>query len=160
MTWQRQGHNFKKAYFGAEAVDDGAVALEDVEEEYWRVVDGGDRAVIVEYGSDLDTLAYASGFPGPDEPFGDHPWNLNVMPFTRGSVLDKAPGTITGVNRPWFYFGQVFSSFCWHVEDIFMASVNCTPPFLALVSQPVPCMGGVTCGGRGGVSFPLTSTRI
>ena len=32
--------------------------------------------------------------------------------------------SIDGINRPWLYLGMLFSSFCWHREDIYLASIN------------------------------------
>ena len=29
-----------------------------------------------------------------------------------------------GLTYPWLYFGALFSTFCWHVEDHFLYSVN------------------------------------
>jgi hypothetical protein len=37
----------------------------DVEREYWRVVEGGDLLLRVEYGNDLDVVSHGSGFPTP-----------------------------------------------------------------------------------------------
>ena len=31
---------------------------------------------------------------------------------------------IDGINKPWLYLGMLFSSFCWHREDIYLASIN------------------------------------
>ena len=31
---------------------------------------------------------------------------------------------MSGVTVPWAYSGMLFSSFCWHYEDIFLHSVN------------------------------------
>lgn len=31
---------------------------------------------------------------------------------------------ISGINVPWFYYGIMFSTFCWHTEDMFLYSVN------------------------------------
>jgi hypothetical protein len=31
---------------------------------------------------------------------------------------------ISGVNVPWIYYGMIYSTFCWHVEDLYMYSVN------------------------------------
>jgi|LauGreDrversion4_2_1035121.scaffolds.fasta_scaffold538616_1 hypothetical protein len=31
---------------------------------------------------------------------------------------------ISGITVPWFYFGMLFSSFCWHTEDLYLYSLN------------------------------------
>jgi len=31
---------------------------------------------------------------------------------------------ISGIVIPWAYIGGLFSSFCWHYEDLFLYSVN------------------------------------
>eukprot|EP00184_Porphyridium_aerugineum_P006874 CAMPEP_0184706712 /NCGR_PEP_ID=MMETSP0313-20130426/36895_1 /TAXON_ID=2792 /ORGANISM="Porphyridium aerugineum, Strain SAG 1380-2" /LENGTH=1027 /DNA_ID=CAMNT_0027168273 /DNA_START=213 /DNA_END=3297 /DNA_ORIENTATION=- len=33
-------------------------------------------------------------------------------------------GKLSGVCQPWIYFGMLFSSFCWHVEDNNLYSIN------------------------------------
>lgn len=40
-------------------------SADDVEREYWRVVEGGDLLLRVEYGNDLDVSSHGSGFPEP-----------------------------------------------------------------------------------------------
>jgi histone demethylase JARID1 len=31
---------------------------------------------------------------------------------------------MSGVSTPWLYMGSLFASFCWHVEDNYMFSLN------------------------------------
>jgi hypothetical protein len=31
---------------------------------------------------------------------------------------------ICGLTIPWLYFGMLYSTFCWHVEDLFLYSLN------------------------------------
>jgi hypothetical protein len=50
-------------------------------------------------------------------------WNLVNLPTARGSILQHAPGHVTGITSPWLYVGMLFSSFSWHVEDHNLASI-------------------------------------
>ena len=38
---------------------------EDLERDYWRIIEAQEEEVDVEYGNDLDTMTYGSGFPRP-----------------------------------------------------------------------------------------------
>ncbi|GAB0498346.1 hypothetical protein MMPV_009689 [Pyropia vietnamensis] len=128
---------FKADMLGAGAYVPDPLAM------YWAFVDGADQAVYVRYGSDLDTAVVGSGFPNPRAKAGrggsgvsDPPpgachetyeasgWNLNLFPMLRGSLLDYLPSSIRGVTVPWLYVGQLFSSFCYHAEDMNMLSIN------------------------------------
>ncbi|KAG6496733.1 hypothetical protein ZIOFF_044603 [Zingiber officinale] len=51
-------------------------------------------------------------------------WNLNNFPWLPCSVLSFESGDISGVLVPWLYVGMCFSSFCWHVEDHHLYSLN------------------------------------
>ena len=51
-------------------------------------------------------------------------WNLNNLPTHKGSLLQYVDANITGVMVPWLYLGMCFSSFCWHTEDHYFASIN------------------------------------
>lgn len=31
---------------------------------------------------------------------------------------------VSGITHPWVYMGCLFSSFCWHVEDLWVNSLN------------------------------------
>ncbi|KAJ8599303.1 hypothetical protein CTAYLR_008838 [Chrysophaeum taylorii] len=92
---------------------------ENMETEYWRLVDGCAEPCTVEYGNDVDTEEYGSGFPCKDK---TNPWNLNVLPKT--SLLRHFEISMKGINAPWLYLGMLFSTFSWHTEDNFLASIN------------------------------------
>ncbi|KAB2637131.1 lysine-specific demethylase JMJ14 [Pyrus ussuriensis x Pyrus communis] len=51
-------------------------------------------------------------------------WNLNNFPRLPGSALCFEASDISGVLVPWLYVGMCFSSFCWHVEDHHLYSLN------------------------------------
>ncbi len=102
-------------------------------EQFWNVVEKGDREVTVQYGSDIDTRVTGSGFSRQPQMgqrqvgvcligltnlrlFLCSSWNLNNFPKMKGSVL-RHFDTISGVSAPWLYVGMMFSAFCWHNED-------------------------------------------
>ena len=94
----------------------------------------------IEYANDLSTHEYSSGFPlrkpsdpplgntdaefGSDEYYRTSGWNLNNISSWPGSAIQSVSHSIDGINKPWLYFGMMFASFCWHREDINLASIN------------------------------------
>ncbi|KAF3581915.1 hypothetical protein DY000_02035273 [Brassica cretica] len=76
--------------------------------------------VEVYYGADLENKVLGSGFER-GETSG---WNLNNLPRLSGSLLSFERGDISGVLVPWVYVGMCFSTFCWHVEDHHLYSIN------------------------------------
>ncbi|KAG2305451.1 hypothetical protein Bca4012_061819 [Brassica carinata] len=115
------------------SVDCWEPAVEDVEGEYWRIVDKATEEIEVLYGADLETGVFGSGFPkistsqeasSSDEKYAKSGWNLNNFPRLPGSLLKHEGSDISGVLVPWLYIGMCFSSFCWHVEDHHLYSLN------------------------------------
>ncbi|XP_072989333.1 lysine-specific demethylase JMJ18-like isoform X2 [Typha latifolia] len=142
-TFQAYADNFKMQYFGRKtAVDDVPSSNEDpgkkcqpsveeIEGEYWRIVEQPTDEVKVMYGADLETGVFGSGFPKApstngkaSDPYVFSGWNLNNFPRLPGSILSFESGDISGVLVPWLYIGMCFSSFCWHVEDHHFYSMN------------------------------------
>ncbi|KAJ0975769.1 hypothetical protein J5N97_017734 [Dioscorea zingiberensis] len=115
-TFQEFADDFKEQYFG----------MRDISENF---VDGEEHPV--HYGADLETGVFGSGFPKASsstdqntDPYLMSGWNLNNFPRLPGSVLAFERGDISGVLVPWLYIGMCFSSFCWHVEDHHLYSLN------------------------------------
>ena len=122
--FQEKANNFKKEYFGGKK----PLTEDDVEREFWRLVESLTETVEVEYGADIHSTAYGSGFPTverhPREPYATNPWNLNVLPFYGESLFRHIKTDITGMTVPWVYIGMCFSTFCWHNEDHYAYSAN------------------------------------
>ncbi|CAH2038553.1 unnamed protein product [Thlaspi arvense] len=115
------------------SIDSWEPAVEDVEGEYWRIVDQATEEIEVLYGADLETGVFGSGFPklsssreasSSDEKYAKSGWNLNNFSRLPGSLLSYEGSDISGVLVPWLYIGMCFSSFCWHVEDHHLYSLN------------------------------------
>lgn len=101
---------------------------EDVEREFWRLVEDISDATEVEYGADIHSTTHGSGFPTiekqPRDSYSADPWNLNILPLDKESLFRHIKSDISGMTVPWLYVGMVFSTFCWHNEDHFAYSAN------------------------------------
>ncbi|KAL9235163.1 hypothetical protein vseg_009950 [Gypsophila vaccaria] len=132
--FERYADDFKAQYFKNEDEDGNEQrkpSVEAIEGEYWRVVEKPTEEIEVLYGADLETGVFGSGFPkipgqcsSSDEEYVKSGWNLNNLPRLPGSVLSYENADISGVQVPWLYVGMCFSSFCWHVEDHHLYSLN------------------------------------
>ncbi|XP_057212242.1 lysine-specific demethylase 5B-B isoform X3 [Triplophysa rosa] len=122
--------SFKSDYFNMPV---HMVPTELVEKEFWRLVGTIEEDVTVEYGADIASKEFGSGFPinggkfkvAPhDEKYIHCGWNLNNMAMMTPSVLTHVTSDICGMTLPWLYVGMCFSSFCWHIEDHWSYSIN------------------------------------
>jgi hypothetical protein len=136
---------YQKYYACKEGATKESMTYEALETDYWDMVDTAARKVSVEYGNDLDTTVYGSGFfksaevtkseaytgveTSADNMFTDQyykrtGWNLTNIPVAERSVLRYLKTPINGINVPWLYIGMLFSTFCWHNEDNYLFSIN------------------------------------
>ncbi|XP_010935913.1 lysine-specific demethylase JMJ703 [Elaeis guineensis] len=137
-SFQKYANDFKEQYFCNDMHFDlssgqWGPSLENIEGEYWRIVERPSEEIEVLYGADLDTGIFGSGFPRASssmtnfefkDQYVKSGWNLNNFPRLPGSVLSFESEDISGVVVPWLYIGMCFSSFCWHVEDHHLYSLN------------------------------------
>ncbi|KAK7206142.1 PLU-1-like protein-domain-containing protein [Myxozyma melibiosi] len=104
------------------------VTEDEIEAEFWRLVESLDETVEVEYGADIHSTIHGSGFPtierDPLDPYSTDPWNLNLLPLHEKSLFRHIKTDISGMTVPWLYVGMVFSTFCWHSEDHNTYSAN------------------------------------
>ncbi|XP_026867993.2 lysine-specific demethylase 5C isoform X1 [Electrophorus electricus] len=130
QSFGEMADTFKADYFNMPV---HMVPTELVEKEFWRLVSSIEEDVTVEYGADIHSKEFGSGFPvkngkrhlsEEDEEYARSGWNLNVMPVLDQSVLCHINADISGMKVPWLYVGMVFSAFCWHIEDHWSYSIN------------------------------------
>ncbi|CEH16103.1 DNA-binding protein jumonji/RBP2/SMCY, contains JmjC domain [Ceraceosorus bombacis] len=104
------------------------VAEDDVEREFWRLIEDPNETVEVEYGADIHSTAHGSALPTletcPLSSYARDGWNLNNLPILSGSLLRYIKSDISGMTVPWIYVGMMFSTFCWHNEDHYTYSIN------------------------------------
>ncbi|KAI9828378.1 MAG: hypothetical protein M1832_002806 [Thelocarpon impressellum] len=132
--FQEKAHNFKESYFLPKMPFDPVlnckrpVTEDDVEREFWRLVESLTETVEVEYGADIHSTTHGSGFPtiekNPLDPYATDPWNLNILPLHPDSLFRHIKSDISGMTVPWLYVGMCFSTFCWHNEDHYTYSAN------------------------------------
>uniref|UniRef100_A0A8C2DPJ7 [histone H3]-trimethyl-L-lysine(4) demethylase n=1 Tax=Cyprinus carpio TaxID=7962 RepID=A0A8C2DPJ7_CYPCA len=130
LSFGEMADTFKADYFNMPV---HMVPTELVEREFWRLVSSIEEDVTVEYGADIHSKEFGSGFPvnngkrhlsDEEEEYARSGWNLNVMPVLEQSVLCHINADISGMKVPWLYVGMVFSAFCWHIEDHWSYSIN------------------------------------
>ncbi|KAG9287256.1 hypothetical protein G9A89_008886 [Geosiphon pyriformis] len=124
----QKANSFKQLYLKKHPPKPG-VSLEDhMEAEFWRLANSMDENLEVEYGADINSTQYGSGFPDPEtepeDPYSISPWNLRNLPRLYDSLLHVIQPDIPGMMLPWVYVGMAFSAFCWHVEDQYTYSIN------------------------------------
>jgi len=55
-------------------------------------------------------------------------WNLLSINTQKNSLFQFTrqddENQISGVTIPWFYFGMLYATFCWHTEDLYLYSLN------------------------------------
>ena len=133
--FQRKANEFKMQHFNSippqfnpftetkKSVDE-----QDVEREFWRLVEDINGTIEVEYGADIHSTTHGSGFPTvekqPRDPYSADPWNLNILPLDKESLFRHIKSDISGMTVPWLYVGMIFSTFCWHNEDHYAYSAN------------------------------------
>lgn len=132
--FQERAIQFKESHFKDKLVFDPIldnkrpVGEDDIEREFWRLVESVNETVEVEYGADIHSTTHGSGFATiekqPRDPYSTDPWNLNVLPLYGESLFKHIKSDISGMTVPWLYVGMVFSTFCWHNEDHYAYSAN------------------------------------
>uniref|UniRef100_A0A3B3S562 [histone H3]-trimethyl-L-lysine(4) demethylase n=1 Tax=Paramormyrops kingsleyae TaxID=1676925 RepID=A0A3B3S562_9TELE len=130
QSFGEMADTFKSDYFNMPV---HMVPTDLVEREFWRLVSSIEEDVTVEYGADIHSKDFGSGFPlnngrrklsPEEEEYARSGWNLNVMPVLEQSLLCHINGDISGMKVPWLYVGMCFSTFCWHIEDHWSYSIN------------------------------------
>lgn len=103
--------------------DFDACDVNSVERAFWNMVETQEEKAAVEYGNDLDTKEFGTGF-GVDAHGERHPWDFEHLYSHPLNLLRVIEHDIPGLTKPWLYLGMLFATFCWHVEDHFLCSVN------------------------------------
>ncbi|KAF9275598.1 hypothetical protein BGZ68_010662, partial [Mortierella alpina] len=127
-SFQERCNAFKKSWFEKAGHAGGLASEDDVEREFWRLVNNAQETVEVEYGTDLHSAQHGSGFPtlerNPSDKYASHPANLNNIPLLPESLFSNVKSDIPSIMVPWLYVGMCFSAFCWRNEDHYTYSIN------------------------------------
>ena len=117
----------KRACFarvGSRKVGVGGMGGTTLEAQDYAVVGHAHRNTVEE--NPLSVGLKSSVHPrfGDSEYYRETGWNLNNMPHLPSSLLRLVSEAVGGINVPWLYMGMLFSTFCWHVEDNYLFSIN------------------------------------
>ncbi|KAF9965992.1 hypothetical protein BGZ70_003605 [Mortierella alpina] len=127
-SFQQRCSAFKKSWFDKAGLAGGLASEDDVEREFWRLVNNAQETVEVEYGTDLHSAQYGSGFPtlerNPSDKYAAHPANLNNIPVLPESLFSHIKSDISSLMVPWLYVGMCFSAFCWRNKEHYTYSIN------------------------------------
>ena len=96
-------------------VDEEPPHVNEIEEEFWRLVMERDAHVQVQQGS-IDTGTGVEGFGFPTSrgsSCGRHPWNLKILSNNIRSLL-RCMGAVMGVTVPTLHVGMLFTTGCWY----------------------------------------------
>jgi hypothetical protein len=106
-------------------VASGREALTRIEKKFWDIVCTNRLEVEVDYGNDIDSQAFGSGFPtGRGSHYANHPWNLQNFAKLPGSVIASLDASISGVNVPWVPTSADLG------DDVFIADSLCASGLL------------------------------
>jgi [histone H3]-trimethyl-L-lysine9/36 demethylase len=83
--------------------------LDTIKQAFWKKIDSASAPL---YGADCPGSLF--------DPQNKGSWNMNHL----RSRLDIVGTAMSGVNRPYLYFGQQRSMFPWHTEDMDLHSIN------------------------------------
>ncbi|XP_071092493.1 protein Jumonji-like isoform X1 [Haliotis cracherodii] len=105
-TFNRVARNVRSMWFKDEPTP------EQVECEYWRLVEGRSNHVAVQCGH-VSTSTQGSGFPSKkDSPYARHSWNLNNLSDNPKCIL-RCLGPVSGATIPTLHIGMLFATSCW-----------------------------------------------
>lgn len=119
--------------------DFNEIPLEKIEEDYWKKCLSTDSKIRLKIDNPDNEIEYAADVPLKrylcpkeinniiKENSGKN-WNLLSLNLQKNSLFqfikDDPETQISGVTIPWFYFGMLYSTFCWHTEDLYLYSMN------------------------------------
>jgi hypothetical protein len=131
-------YNFREYVEEARKMEDsllqGENSIERIESDFWKYChnsNGEGTQVETKYAADHSYSYFLK-----KEDFSEisdflekaNTWNLSSIYKEPNSMFQflktQTSHHISGLTQPWVYFGMLFSTFCWHVEDLYMYSLN------------------------------------
>jgi hypothetical protein len=126
--FQQKAEQFRTSYFTSLPSPIESPTENDIEREFWKVVNDPTAVVEVEYGADIHSSVQSSAFPKIERDISSpgvyDPWNLNVIPLHERSFFRFVSEPIPFLVQPWLHVGMVFSTQSWHFEDFYAYSLT------------------------------------
>jgi hypothetical protein len=106
-------------------------SFDKIEKDFWDLCKKGEDDLKVRYAADVPFRTFfdkkmiekMSSLPEKKEKWGLG--NVNLCKNSLFQFLKKENcSNISGLTFPWLYFGMTYSTFCWHIEDLYLYSLN------------------------------------
>lgn len=119
-----EAHKFEELIYPKET------ELENIEEDFWKICHSNSN-VSSKYAADIPYNTIVSNenkslIKSFLEEYNY--WSLSTIHYETNSLFqflkEEKNSQISGLTLPWIYSGMLFSTFCWHVEDLYMYSLN------------------------------------
>ncbi|KAK2989478.1 hypothetical protein RJ640_019577 [Escallonia rubra] len=143
-SFKKYADDFRRQYFAKKGKvtdpDDTSTVFprqwepspENIEGEYWRIVENPTEEIEVLCGTDVETRVFGSGFPSISSPResseyreqAESGWNLINIPTLPGSLLAFESFDTSPILLPRLSIGMCFSSLCWKVEEHHLYSLS------------------------------------
>jgi hypothetical protein len=105
--------------------------LEEIEKDFWKFCEDEKNLIKVRYAADLSYKTFLSKGDIQEiqsDLYKKGQWNFLSLYLDKNSLFqfikENQSAHISGLTVPWLYFGMLFSTFCWHVEDLYLYSLN------------------------------------
>jgi histone demethylase JARID1 len=120
--------------FYEEIYNNEKININKIENDFWRLCSKKDAKLAnlkTRYAADVSFKKYISDQEIEkitNKLAEDNQWTLLNINLQKNSLFQflkrEKNSNISGLTVPWLYFGMLFSTFCWHVEDLYLYSLN------------------------------------
>ncbi len=104
--------------------------MNKLETDFWEYCRDNKKDIKTHYAADIPYKKFFNKdyITSIKQKFKDKEWSLLNITYKNNSLFQflekETTSNICGLTIPWIYFGMLYSTFCWHVEDLNLFSIN------------------------------------